>query len=247
MKRAVTLFALLLLSACSTGNHGAGKVTVWNPMTWFSGSAGRAAASADVTLDKSKQEAINAAQKTAHETVEALAVAPESRPVAVARESAKTTVTLLDQAQGPLTVDETARIRKQVAALVSENEALRKEGEKLRESSRDELQRISTKLDEAEKAKAKATGDLQAAFVRENEMANTLRNQRFIIYAVAILAALGYAATLYIRFAYGGIPEAIGRGLSELRAKDATAGDLATKVFDSYLNRREQSKIARHS
>lgn len=247
MKRAAAILTIFLLTSCTTANHGAGHVTFWNPMTWFSGHAGRAAASAETKANVARDAAVAAAQKTAHETAEALAVAPESRPVSVARESAKVTVTLLDQAQGPLTVDEVSRIRKQVTALLSENEALRKQGEELRENSRSQLMRISQQLDDAEKAKAKATGDLQAAFVRENELANTLRNQRFVIIAVGILAALGYAAMLYVRFAYGGIPEAIGRGLSELRAKNQPAGDLATQIFDAYLSRKEQSKIARHT
>lgn len=247
LSRAAGMAAILLLSSCATPPGSAGKVTAWNPMTWFSGSEGRTAARADAKLEGAREKALEAAQKTAHETAEALAVAPASRPVEVARESATATVTMLDQAQGPLTAAEATRIRRQIEALVSENAALRKQGEKLREEERGQLLRISEQLDRAERARDKATGDLQAAFARENELANTLRNQRFIIIAAGILAAIGYLGFLYLRFAYGGIPEAIGRGLSELRMKHPTAGDAATQIFDQYLNRREQTAIAKHS
>jgi hypothetical protein len=240
---ALTLF----LGGCASPTGSAGKVTAWNPLTWFSGSEGRGAGRADERQAKARDAVIEAAQKTAHETAEALASAPASRPVEVARESAGVTVTLLDQAAGPLTAEESARIREQVRKLLSDNDALRREGEQLREDHREAVGVLSGKLQQAEAGRAAATKDLQAAFARENELANTLRNQRFILWGVVILAAIGYLGVLYLRFAYGGVPSAIGRGLAELRTKNPDAGNLATSIFDSYLNRAEQRRIARNT
>ena len=146
-----------------------------------------------------------------------------------------------------LTADESAAIREQIRKLLSDNEALRRQGEKIREQNRETVGALSEKLAKAEAGRAAATKDLQAAFARENELANTLRNQRFILWATVIIAAIGYLGVLYLRFAYGGIPNAIGRGLAELRAKNPGAAGIATEVFDSFLNRDEQRRISQHS
>lgn len=243
----LAVFVVLTLAGCTSPVGSAGKVTVWNPATWFSGSEGRQAGRADERQEKARAEVIDAAQRTAHETVEALAAAPASRPVEIARESAGVTVTLLDQAAGPLTAEESARIREQVRALLSDNEALRRQGEKLRAENRETVATLSDKLAKAEAGREAATKDLQAAFARENELANKLRNQRFILWATIIIGAIGYLGVLYLRFAYGGLPNAIGRGLAELRARDTDAGDLATNIFDTYLNRHEQRRISRNT
>lgn len=238
--------AFVLVSGCSS-TTGAGKVTAWNPTTWFSGSAGRTTASANAKVDEAQAKIVKAAQKTAHETKEALVSAPESRPVVVAREAAGQTVTLLDQAAGPLTMEESTRIREQVTKLVSENVQLRQEGEKMRNEARDGMAELSAKLAKAEAGAENASKGLQAAFARENELANQLRNQRFLLIVAVSVAAIGYLGVLYLRFAYGGIPAAIGRGLTQLRTTHPESGDLATKIFDSYLNRNEQHSISRHS
>jgi hypothetical protein len=244
---AIVLTCSLLLAGCIAPAGSAGKVTLWNPATWFSGSAGRDAGRADAKQEAAERAVIKAAQKTAHETAVALASAPQSRPVEVARESAGVTVGLLDQAAGPLTAEETARVRDQIGKLLSETASLRAEGERLRAENRETVATLSDKLAKAEAGKEAATRDLQAAFVRENELANSLRNQRFILWAVAILAVLGYAGLWYLRIVYGGMPNAIGRGLAELRARNPGAAEAATAIFDSHLNRSEQQRIARHS
>lgn len=244
---ATVLACSLLLAGCVARTGSAGSVTLWNPATWFSGSAGRDAGRADAKQEQAERAVIKAAQKTAHETAEALASAPQSRPVEVARESAGVTVGLLDQAAGPLTAEEGARIREQVRKLLSETEELRREGERLRADNRETVGALSARLAKAEAGKDEATRELQAAFARENELANTLRNQRFVLWAVAVLAVVGYAGLWYLRIVYGGMPNAIGRGLAELRAKNPSAAEIATTIFDSHLNRHEQQRISRHS
>jgi hypothetical protein len=49
------------------------------------------------------------------------------------------------------------------------------------------------------------------------------------------------------RLAYGGIPQAIGKGLTVLRAKNPEAGDLVTSIFDSLSDRAEQRRIQKHA
>ncbi len=81
------------------------------------------------------------------------------------------------------------------------------------------------------------------AFDRENRLANEYRNLQFMFWgscAVAVLMGIGW---LYVRFALGGIPSAVGKGLSVLRTKNPTVADEVTAVLDGFLNRHEQDAI----
>ena len=190
---------------------------------------------------------LKAAQVTAHETQHALAEAPGSRAVEVATEANSQTVTLLDQAVGPLSVEETQRLLARVNLLLSENAELRKKGEAARAEHRESVAKSSSQLAELQAKLSTANAKLAQGFERENALANELRNQRLILWAVGAAAVIGYVGILYLRFAYGGIPQALGKGLSTLRAKNPDAGELATTIFDGLLNRHEQSRIARHT
>lgn len=64
---------------------------------------------------------------------------------------------------------------------------------------------------------------------------------------MGVLAAIGYGAFLWVRYKYGGIPQALGKGLAELRSKNPEAAALATSIFDTNLNRHEQDAIAQHA
>lgn len=233
MKRFLAILSLVALTGCST--------PAWLP--WSAQHKANAAEKAEAKRDSAKDKLVDAAQKTAHEAQMALAAAPASRPVEVAKEATDATVTALDQAAGPLTVEEANAVRKQVTDLLSENAALRKQGEALRAESRADLVTLSEKLATTQAKLDSVNEALPAALRREAELADRYRFLRNLAVAVGLLALVGYAAAFYVRFAYGGIPSAIGAGLSALRAKHPEAGDLATSVFDSYLNRHEQAKI----
>ena len=64
---------------------------------------------------------------------------------------------------------------------------------------------------------------------------------------MAALAAIGYGLFLWARWKFGGIPQALGKGLAELRAKHPELGTIATDIFDKNLNRHEQAQIAQHA
>jgi hypothetical protein len=167
--------------------------------------------------------------------------------VSVATDSNAQAVALLDQAAGPLQAGDLEKLRKIVSGLLSENADLRKAAEAERDRERRQAAAVSTSLATAEQKSEAAGAELRKAFDRENALANELRSQRALFWiacAVAVLLALGW---LYVRFALGGVPGAIGKGLSVLRAKDPAAADLATNIFDSFLNRHEQERIAKES
>ena len=236
---------LIFITGCTTG--GARNVKWWSPATWFSAREAQAEDRAVVKLDDAKERAVKAAQGTAHETQVALVSAPESRPVDVARESNDQTVTLLDQAAGPLPSSEITKIRKQVTGLLSDNAALRTEAEKARAESRTTISDISAKLEKASSDLGKAQRDLRDAFDRENALANELRNERVIKWAVATLAVVGTAAWIYIKVTVGGMPQAVGLALRDLRAKNPDLAKSVAPFYTKYLSRREQDRIKQHA
>jgi len=240
MKTAALILVCLALTGCASRSG----ARWYNPTTWLSGSEGRAVVRTEGKVATASAEVLRAAQKTAHETQLALVAAPASRPVDVARESNDATVSALDQIAGPLTVAEVAGLRAQVAGLLSEVALQRAAAEKERQERRDNLASASQAIDELNAKLRAQQQELKAGFERENAVANAYRNVKFALYGTAALALIAFAGLTYLRLAYGGIPQAIGRGLFELRAKNPEAGALATQLLDSYLNRAEQRRIA---
>lgn len=242
--RPTAILLFMLLSGCATATTGA---KWYAPATWFSHAPADTADKAAAKQDAARDAAVKAAQKATHETAEALAVAPDSRPVAVAAESNASAVALLDQAAGPLTASELAAIRKQVTGLLSDNATLRAEAEKARASARAADAAISIRLAEADTKLAEAGKRLRDAFDRENELANELRSQRALAWILGAVGVLGLIAYAYLRYAVGGVPAALGVAMRTLRAKHPEAADTFTPILDSLLNRHEQAEISRHA
>lgn len=244
MRLAAIVVLLFVLAGCaSTGSN----TRWWSPGTWFSGSEARKVESLNAQLGEAVDRAQKEAQRAAHETQLALAAAPESRAVEIARESNAAAVSILDQLAGPLTYEETAALRVQVERLLSENEALRAQGENDRAIRRSEVASATTAIADLHDRLGRANASLKDAFGRENALANELRNERLVRWALIGTAILFAGLWLYARIALGGIPGAIGQGLTILRAKNPQAGELATQIFDTLTNRYEQRKIAENA
>ena len=165
--------------------------------------------------------------------------------MAVAADSNASTVALLDQAAGPLEAQDIARLRAQVAGLLSDNAELRAKAESQRAADSRSIADVSAALAKAEAASEQAAAKLRTAYERENQLANELRSQRALFWIACAVAALVAIGWLYARFALGGIPNAVGAGLARLRATNPQAGELATNIFDQLLNRHEQERISR--
>lgn len=243
MKHALPLLCLLLAGCASSGSG----VRWYAPATWFSGSEGRAVEKAEKRQESAENAAGKALQRSVHETDLALRSAPASRAVEVATESSAQAVTLADQLYGPLTAAEASALRAQIAGLLSENAQIRADAEKARQKGRDEALEASQRLAEAQSETADVKEKLEAAFRRENALANDLRAQRWLAWIAGVIALLCAAGWVYVKFALGGLPGAIAKGLSALRAKGAIPPAHEDNVFDSYLNRHEQALIAKHT
>ena len=62
-----------------------------------------------------------------------------------------------------------------------------------------------------------------------------------------VLALAAIAAAVWLKTQFGGIPQAIGWGMAELKAQQPAAFDLAEPFFTRYLDRHEQKRVAQHS
>lgn len=174
----IAITTALLFTGCASTSG----VKWYNPWTLFSGSEGRAVAKTEAKVEATSAKLLREAQGTAHETQIALAAAPESRPVEVARESNDATVAALDQVAGPLTVAEAAQLRQQVAGLLSEVAKERANAEQERQGRRETMASASTAIDELRAKLAAAQADLKVGFERENAVANQYRNVKFWVY-----------------------------------------------------------------
>lgn len=242
MTRTIAAAAIALLCAGCATTSGA---RWYAPATWFSHAPAAALDKAEKGEDAARHDLIKSAQRNAHSTQAAIAAAPASRPVATAADFAASTVAALDQAAGPLKTGEIDKVNTIVDGLLSENATVRAGAERARASEKSALADISARLDRAQSESEQAGARLRAAFDRENALANELRSQRALIWIVGALAGLCALGWLYAKIAFGGIPNAVGRGLASLRTRDPAAGELATQIFDSLLNRSEQQKIAK--
>lgn len=205
LPRFIFLFTLLLLSGCATGQN----AHWWSPGTWFSHREANASDKATAKQDAAQDAAVKMAQKLVHETAEALALAPDSRPVAVATDSNAEAMALLDQAAGAVTAGELAKIRARVAGLLSENAAIRAAAEQERAHERANSAEISKKLAKADAKVAATSRELRDAIERENALANEYRNLQaafwIAVVAVVVVAGLGF----YVRLQLGGVGAAL--------------------------------------
>lgn len=241
--RAACAILVLLLSGCSTGTG----AKWYAPATWFSGAPAGAVDRAEQKEDKARDRVIKAAQKATHETGIALAAAPSSRPVQVAANSNNEATALLDQAAGPLTAEEVAKLRATVAGLLSEIASVREKAEKQKADESKQIAEVSSALAKAEQASADAAGKLRAAFERENALANELRSQRALFWIACGVAVVVAAGWIYVRFALGGFPVAVGRALGDIRQRNPKLAEEITPFLDGYLNRNEQALIAKNA
>lgn len=235
---------ILCFSGCAstgTGRHW------WVPTTWFSSSEATKVSKLEDRVDTSRDQLIKAAQKTSHETQEALAAAPASRPVDVAVESNNQTVAVLDQAAGPLTANEVVGLRNRVANLLSENAEVRAKAEKERAKDRETIGDLSDKLAKVQAKLDAAESKLPDALRREAAIANKYRTLMWGAGCLLVLAVILGVGVLYLKIVYGGVPAAIGRGLSAVYAAHPDVAQNVELLLSKHLSPSQLSKVLGHS
>lgn len=222
----------LALTGCATTGTGS---KWYAPATWFSSAPAANADKATARVEIAQEAAIKAAQRSAHETAYALAAAPLSRPVTVAVGSNDTAMGLLDQVAGPLSITDASMARDRVAALMSENAAIRAEAEAQRAKDQAGIATISDKLAKAVQESQTANDKLRVAFDRENELANQLRSQKALLWIAGSLSVLFAAGWVYLRFFLGGMPSAIGGLINHAeKGQSLTAADIRQYIDTAF-------------
>ena len=245
-KTLLILLMFLVMPGCQSAGGGSG-VKWYNPGTWFSGKAGRESAAIEAKTDKAEDKALREAQKAVKATGEALAVAPDSLPVATAKQSNADAQSLLDQLAGPMTAEDAARVREQVRLLTSSLEEERRLGAEMRRESTERVAKISAELAKLAEMKRQNDADLAKAFERENSLANELRNERwwswFWRITIGVAAVLALAGWVYVRLTLGGLPTALGKTLKTARENNPALAEMLTSTLDVNLSPTEQKLI----
>lgn len=203
MKCAAVIVLLLALSGCAART---GTKVWWNPTTWGTDRAA-AVQVAEQKLETNERSMIRAAQVEQLKTSEALAVAPASRPVEVARRTSGNAEALLAQANGAVTVGEATEAREIVTGLVSEDVAARAEAEKRQAAAEVEAADLAEWNAKLREKLADKTDALQAGYTRERQLANQVRNFWFVAIGLGALWLFGQVAgvTARVNPAFAGV------------------------------------------
>lgn len=150
--------------------------------------------------DAAKERLLKASQEAAHKTADALAAAPESRPVEVARDFATEAASGLDQALGAPTAGDAAKWQDLVRRLISEDAKVREQAERERSADRAEIARLGDKLAEATAATVRAEEKALKYAAEVDRIADILRKAVWLIGGVVVLWVLSQALSIAARF-----------------------------------------------
>lgn len=218
MKPVVLAFAAVLLCGCASSNSG-------GVFGWWAARGERDVAAVEGKRKEVSSEILTSAQQRVQEAVVALLTAPPSRPVEVASEAANQASALLAQVNGPLTVAQLASVRQQVEALLSDNAALRAEGERLRYASRAADAESSRKFTELTK-KLQDADDRASAIAADNaRLAGRYLAAKWAAGAMAALSVAASIAAWAYRANFMGVATGAGEMLGTLRARYGVKDD----------------------
>jgi starvation-inducible outer membrane lipoprotein len=228
----LVLAACVALGGCSVVPTGK---KWWNPTTWFSAHALTSQQAAQVREDKAvaavdqkRDEAVHSAHLEVAKAGVVLGKAAPSPDTALAGRFVQGGLGLLGQVD-PLTASESSQLIALVNDLRSGDAAKIAAAEKRQaaiEAANSELSErinlLEQKLADAQAATRKKDHDLAAAFIRENEMADALRNQRFLIVGAGVLVVGLTILSLYLRMGLGSVGAGLS-GLHKLIGQDAAS------------------------
>lgn len=238
----------LLASGCVSAPSGKHW---WSPATWGSSTPAKKVTKLEVTEHYTEQVALLDSRRETEKTARLLNSVPGSPATRMAKRTSNNAIKLMAQVLGPLSFSESRDLDLWSVRVVSSDpkkntqslETQEKDEKKISEDS-DELREVREKLKTAE-------DKLALAFDKENELADTLRNERairvWIIGGGSVLVLVLGAGWLYLQIATGGIPKAIGGMLKGLDETDPEKANLVRSLLDPVTNRIEQALIRKHT
>ncbi len=198
----------------------------WNPTTWFSASEHtkqQAALGKEVSATKDvaafEEKVVHAAHIEIAKAALVIGFLPESPDATFAARFARNGLRLLDQVD-PLTAAENAELFALVSDLRSSDIARRERAEQ-RQSELEaaqlemskELERLRAKLAQAAAMVREKNERLADAFIRENELADTLRNRNWMLGCAGVGVVFFAGLFVYMRIGMG----SVGAGLRWLQ------------------------------
>jgi|GEM_PF-1706906 len=263
----LAVVGLLLLGGCATQ----GTKVLWNPMTWGTDRA-EAVAKVEKKIEVNERAMIRAAQLEAVKTVAALSGAEKSQPVDVARRMATNTESILATANGPVPLGETIKARAIVEGLLSAEMTARGKAERLQMDAEDRSADLADDNAELHTLVERQTDKLEAGYIRERKLANTVRNFWFIAGLLAFLFVAGNVLSLLARLnpAFSGVAAVangvispamsyaysraqkgltkVGEGMNAIRAKVGTEiGAQVEQLMDESLDDDHKKVASRHA
>jgi len=143
---------------------------------------------------------LKASQEAAHKADVALAAAPESRPVEVARDFTAEAVAGLDQALGSPSAGDAAQWKDLVRRLLSENEQIRAKADRERGADREQIAKLGDKYASAVAATERAEAKNREYEAKIEGLADIVRKVIFIGGAVVGLWLLSQLLSIAARF-----------------------------------------------
>jgi len=154
----------------------------------------------EVKQTAAQTKLLKASQEAAHKADVALAAAPESRPVDVARDFTAEAVAGLDQALGAPAAGDAAQWKDLVRRLLSENEQIRTKADKERGADREEIAKLGDKYASAVAATERAEAKNREYERKIEGLADIVRKAIFVGGAVVGLWLLSQLLSIAARF-----------------------------------------------
>ncbi|RRJ97887.1 hypothetical protein Ga0100231_005385 [Opitutaceae bacterium TAV4] len=232
----------LLFTGCVSGHQS----SIWKPWTWGQGTAAAAIEKAETRQATQADALIDAAQVETVKTQAALAAAPESRPVEVARRTSGNAAALLNQRK-PISAAAHADALETVRGLLSEETAARETAEQRQRSAEGENARLSRELEDTRKSLEGLHTAAKAEAQRNLELANELRRRTWVAWAGGIASAVLAAAAIAYRLNLGHLQTGVGNALASLQTRYGTSDEDVTAIrseIDAMASQSMQRGIA---
>lgn len=234
MKTIAAIIAVMLLAGCVS----------WPKFAWpWSKDREKVVQKAEAKMDTARDDVLRRSQSDTTVASIAIRSAPESRPVAVAREAIDSAASLQAQALGPVAEIDRQRLEKLVADLLSENAEVRAAAEKDRAGDRAENVRVTALLAKTQASLDDAIAKIRQGYSREKELADSYRSIFWKLIGAIVLALILAAAWIYLRVTTGGALSRIVEGIEHFKGAHPASAPGLLDMLSKRLNEADKAIV----